>query len=231
MTERSKPQEAKQNPPFVIRGHHLFEYASFIKYEGYKNPKLYSKWVTEGLKKRRELAQTLANGGTIEEKYVDMLKDPVKEVEYLNDILGMPYENGSAYEKNYAQLMTTFRDMPDDTTVKLIAGKPDNLCATCPAIGEHCRLKDNRKFNGSKDVPSGDNGFIKIFIAESRKILKEKDLKTHTEIADFIDASPQKVTSYELKAGNFKTVLGTIAKDVSLYNSIENYQSFSSQRI
>ena len=223
MTEQSKPQEAKQNPPFVIRGHHLGEYALFLETEGYKNPKLYAKWITGGLIKRRELAHTLANGGTIEEEYIEMLKDPVKEVEYLNDVLGKQDENGSTYEKNYAKLMTTFRDMPDDTTVKLIAGKPDNLCTTCPAIGEHCKLKDNRKFNGSKDVPSGDNKFIEIFIAESKKILNEKDVVKYSEIADFTDAPSQEVTSFELSAGNFKTVLETIVKDVSLYDSIENY--------
>lgn len=106
--------EERTTQPFLIRGHHLPQFAR-LKY-----------WYLEQLAKH----------------YLPKTQEPVDDKFqhwYLNDVFGSSLDPGPFLSHTIEQYQKFLKLEPDDP-VHIVVGQVDEICKGC-AIGEHCKLK------------------------------------------------------------------------------------------
>ncbi len=120
MSKEFKEDQSVEKP-FTIRGHHLEQFVYLLGMHNL-DPKKFGKNLAEGTKNREEGYMEYPN--------------------YKTDIIGNTPEEMDLYIQRNIELAERFLNLPDDYPVKIIFGKPDEICKTC-IIGNHCKIVSN----------------------------------------------------------------------------------------
>lgn len=121
-----------QTPPLVIRGHHLFHYASLLRERKLSPPEL----ATEDI------------AGIPNDRKFDAA-DGREGLGYLEDVFGTTHSQAKHFSDNTIRAYDDFMSLSDDHPVEIVAGK-DKICDGC-AIGLHC-LDAQTSINEEEDV-------------------------------------------------------------------------------
>jgi hypothetical protein len=60
---------------------------------------------------------------------------------YKKDVIGTTQEEENKFISDYQQFLLKILSLPDEYPIKIVTGKPDDICKLC-AIGKHCRESD-----------------------------------------------------------------------------------------
>lgn len=179
-TSKSKEERA----PFVIRGHHLSIFRELVQ----GNPQL---------------------NDTYPRVVAKVIKDAVistSQPKYIQDLYGKSSEELENAQKAFMVVLDTFLRLPKNHPVEISAGKKDEICKTCPAVGNHCALRDQSSYGGGKDVLTGDTMWVNRFI-RSQTLWSLKKPEVKKEVVSFSDAPPAETKTVLTTAGNTKRVL------------------------
>ena len=143
--------------PLEIRGHHLPRLVSLVC------------WKTEP--------------GKYAESMVIMARKN-KNPEYRMDLIGDTEEEAQRFLDKNTVVAKRFMELPDDYPVRIVFGKPDDICRTC-AIGNHCQnekirhadwLESHNFFIQAGFMPTPNNGEI-ITLGQLKEAVREYNRK------------------------------------------------------
>lgn len=187
-------EEIDAQKPFVIRGHHLREYASLIS--------------------NRDTPSELAEHMRINIQNVLQSNPTGSPAEkYAQDIFETSAQ-ADAFEDNSRVAFETFLNLPDNYPAEIVEGLPDVICAGC-AIGKHCRRVINKGLLPENTLEL-DTMYVDSFLKGINSIKCyskvsgiEQLIQTTTayEQAHFSDAEPQHVRRIKTTFGTIKQVL------------------------
>lgn len=187
--------EVVDQKPFVIRGHHLVNYAGSIN----------------GWHLSPGIIATLATLLILEMRMPALeIKNPNHSIgqsrrKYAEDVIGTSLMQLFRFRKNYSQAFSQFLRLADDYPAEIVEGIPDIICNGC-AIGEHCRRLTG--FSGGKAYNSleSDRKYTEKLIETLDNLNLPKPTITQ-EQAYFSDAEPQEVRRIKTTIGVIKQVL------------------------
>jgi|SRR5215469_15494031 len=169
-----KQKERKEEPtPFIIRGHHFIEYMQLLMYD-----------------RDIEIQDAAKHAAEINEQVLKK-QSPI----YQRDMRGDEAQGSTKLMSSNIFVYQRFLNLPENYSVKMAEGTKDEICNTCPLIGNHCSMKDrsammlDTKF---ADIVRRDGEMLDNFILYNRSVLKS-DIKVETETAYFSDAPPTTV--------------------------------------
>ena len=121
MTGPEARTEIPDQKPFVIRSHHLGNYASLLN-NRYLSPKIIATLVALEIRMSASESQS--------------------KCKYAEDVIGTSLMQFFRFRKNYSNALSQFLRLPDNHPVEIVEGIPDIIRSGC-AIGEHCRGEVN----------------------------------------------------------------------------------------
>ncbi|MEK7450914.1 MAG: hypothetical protein AAB662_03200 [Patescibacteria group bacterium] len=177
--------------PFVIRGHHLKDFAYLISAE---NP---TKYAAEHASRMRFLAENyfyLAIGNSPNIEPLDVPRN----LGYFHELFGFSTEDADRVESYNKQTDEKFLNLPDNHPAEIVEGIPDIICQGCAkGIGKHCY---------KSDALSADGAFLDVFLENLDALNLPKPTVTQ-ELARFSDAKPQEVRRIKTTIGAIKKIL------------------------
>jgi hypothetical protein len=187
MSERSSLQGSNEilEIPVVLRGHHLQHINSFYYY-----------YYWYGRKKETLVQFT--------ERLVESVIAAYSEPTYALDVLGRTPEEAERFRHQAEETIKRFVELPDDHSLELVEGVPDDICAGC-AIGNHCRLL-NETGAGMNNI-TGDRKWVDWFVAYSNAYSDNVEISIQEETADFSDSEPQTVRRIRTTVGAIRNVM------------------------
>ncbi|MDO8621414.1 MAG: hypothetical protein Q7R31_04020 [Candidatus Levybacteria bacterium] len=181
--------EVDGSKPFVIRGHHLKDFAFLIRAE---NPVEYAAEHARYTRFRVENYFYLAIGNSPDIEPLDVFRN----LKYFHELFGFSTEDADRVEKYNRQTDEQFLNLPDNHPAEIVEGIPDILCEGCArGIANHCR---------KSDILSGDGAFLDAFLENLDELNLPKPTITQ-EPAKFSDGEPQ-------RARRIKTTIGAVKK-------------------
>lgn len=81
---------------------------------------------------------------------VERISSNTMDKKYYRDVYGAEPEQSASVKRSHSRFFNDFLTLPDDATVRFVAGQKDAICDTC-VIGKHCEATS----------PIGDAGFLK----------------------------------------------------------------------
>ena|SRR3989344_2523801 len=185
--------EIVDRKPFIIRGHHLRDYANLIN-KWYLSPEIVAALLVLEI---RMLASEIKNP-----------KDPrgQSKRKYAEDVIGTSLKQSFRFGKNYSQALSQFLRLADDHPIEIVEGIPDNMCGAC-IIAEHCkRLTHDLGEGRATNALEGDRWYTEKFIATLDNFSLPKPTIAY-EQAHFSDSGPQQARRIRTTIGIVRQVL------------------------
>ena len=182
--------------PFVIRGHHLINFHLVQLYSpervaAHERNKYTTLW-----RRLEEIPWWRSLKSSPDTPFVQ------KQMDYIQDVLGLSLESADEFEKRSIRIYETFLALPDDHPAEIVEGIPDALCETC-AVGKHCRLLRIVPWN---NAIKSDSACLDEFL-KNINLLNLPESVISYEQAYFSDAEPQRVRRIKTTMGLVRKVL------------------------
>lgn len=117
--------EVIEPKPFVIRGHHLIQFAVLINKHGV---------TPQGLAKG---IRSITERPLRDYSVTTTVTRQKAEKSYMQDVLGKGLRYARKYEEHLTQTFNEFLRLPDNHPAKIVEEIPDIICVGC-AVGKHC---------------------------------------------------------------------------------------------
>lgn len=179
--------EVSDQKPFVIRGHHLGQFACFVRDRNAITPQF--------LAKSFRIAMEMIRYPAPSPFYTPGMLN--RNIEYSQDVIGTTMESADRYEKSTRKIFERFMSLPDNHPAEIVEEIPDVLCEAC-MVGQHCR-QVTVPFKKGRDGECIDRFLWKI------ELLNLPEPVITNEQLHFADSEPE-------QARRVKTTLGTVKK-------------------
>lgn len=200
MVEAEPPvinNEFADQKPFVIRAHHLRNYASLIN-DDLLSPEILAMGERGSLELEVEFYIT-----RMAELDGQLREEALKKIMYCLDVIGNSPESADRHEERIRAVYEKFVSLPDDYPAELTEEVPDAICETC-ALGIHCRTGTFVSRLSGDDPRIKESQYLDEFLQIIKRLNLPKPVISY-EIARFPNANPEQVR-------RIKTTLGTVKK-------------------